>query len=403
MCINKYSNNYLFFATGAFVLSLLACNSNTPQGMDDDGHVHPESSNSQIMVAEEVGLTKVQIENIGLTFTALTPQNIKSTVKLSGRVELPPSGKAIAGSNLEGKVSAVHAMAGRYVQKGQKLFTIQNLDIIDWQQELKMKQSNLIYLEKELARQKELSEEEITPLKSYESAVNDKLQQEAAVEALKAKLEAIGIRPNEEIQSTFSILAPMSGIIQHLLVSNGQFVLPSTPLAEIISNHHLHLHLIAFGSDVISLEKDQILNFFVQSRPEQILKAKIMWINTLVHEQNNSYDVHAEIIDDHTNLSAGEFVEARVIDQEQELNVVPLTAVSIDKGLHYIFVKEDEHENEVHFQKLQVQIGESDLGFVEIKPIDPLPLIGDSVIVNQGSFFLLAESKKGEEGAGHEH
>jgi cobalt-zinc-cadmium efflux system membrane fusion protein len=110
-----------------------------------------------------------------LTYIALTPLNIKSTVKLTGRVELPPSGKAIAGSNLEGKVSAVHAMAGRYVQKGQKLFTIQNLEIIDWQQQLKMKQANLIFLEKELIRQKELSDEEITPVKSYESAINNKI------------------------------------------------------------------------------------------------------------------------------------------------------------------------------------------------------------------------------------
>lgn len=403
MCINKYSNNLLSFAIGGFLLSMVACNSKSSQQMDDHGHDHGDSTNNEMTVIEEVSLAKSQIENIGLTFTALTPQNIKSTVKLSGRVELPPSGKAIAGSNLEGKVSAVHAMAGRFVQKGQKLFTIQNLDIIDWQQELKMKQANLLYLEKDLSRQKELSDEELTPLKSYESAVNEKMQQEAAVEALKAKLAAIGIQPNDEIQSTFSILAPMSGIIQHLLVSNGQFVMPSTPLAEIISNNHLHLHLIAFGSDVSSLEEDQELNFFIQSRPDQILRAKIMWINALVDEENNSYDVHAEIIDDHSKLSPGEFVEARVIDQEQVLNAVPLSAVSIDKGLYYIFVKEDEHDNEVHFQKVQVQTGESDLGFVEIKPVDPLPAIGDSVIVNQGSFFLLAESKKGEEGAGHEH
>ncbi|MCB0689493.1 MAG: hypothetical protein KDC53_23300, partial [Saprospiraceae bacterium] len=137
--------------------------------------------------------------------------------------------------------------------------------------------------------------------------------------------------------------------------------------------------------------------------PDQILEAKIWWINALVDEENNSYDVHAEIMSDHSSLSAGEFVEARVINQEQEVNTVPLSAVTIDKGLYYIFVKEDEHEDEVHFKKLQVMTGEKDLGFVEIKPIDPLPPIGDSVIVNNGSFFLMAESKKGEEDAGHEH
>lgn len=397
MCINKY---FAGLVLTAFTLAIFftACNSTGQMEMQHD----PDMEDAPGMM-EEVGLTKTQIENIELTYTAITAQKIRSTVKLTGRVELPPSGKAIASSNLHGKVGAVHVMAGTHIQKGHKLFTIENLEVIDWQQELKMKEADLEYLEKELARQKELSDEEIAPLKSYENAQAKLKQQQASVEALTAKLAAVGIQPDSKIQSTFSVLAPMSGIVQHLLVSTGQFIDASTPLAEIINNHHLHLHLVAYGSDVSYLEKDQVLNFFVQSRPDEILQAKIWWINALVDEDNNSYDVHAEIISDHTNLSAGEFVEARVINQEQVVNSVPLAAVSIDKGLYYVFVKEDEHDDEVHYRKVQVITGETDLGFVEIKPIDPLPEIGDSVIVNQGSFFLMAESKKGEEGAGHEH
>ncbi|MCB0664497.1 MAG: efflux RND transporter periplasmic adaptor subunit [Saprospiraceae bacterium] len=397
MCINK---DFAGLILPAFLLAVFftACNSTGQMEMQHD---HDMEETPGMM--EEVGLTKTQIENIGLTYTAITAQKIRSTVKLTGRVELPPSGKAIASSNLHGKVGAVHVMAGTHIQKGHKLFTIENLEVIDWQQELKMKEADLEYLEKELARQKELSDEEIAPLKSYENAKAKLKQQQASVEALRAKLAAVGIQPDSKIQSTFSVLAPMSGIVQHLLVSSGQFIDASTPLAEIINNHHLHLHLVAYGSDVSYLAKDQVLNFFVQSRPDEILQAKIWWINALVDEDNNSYDVHAEIISDHTNLSAGEFVEARVINQEQVVNSVPLAAVSIDKGLYYVFVKEDEHDDEVHYRKVQVITGETDLGFVEIKPIDPLPEIGDSVIVNQGSFFLMAESKKGEEGAGHEH
>lgn len=397
MCINKYFQ--ILFLT---ILGLLFFNSCNSAGQMEMQHDH-DSMETPADMSEEVGLTRDQMENIGLTFTAITPQKIRSTVKLTGRVELPPSGKAIASSNLHGKVDAVHVMAGTQIQKGHKLFTIENLEVIDWQQDLKMKEADLEYLEKELARQKELSDEELAPLKSYENALAKKKQQEASIEALKAKLSAIGIKPGDQIQSKFSVLAPMSGIVQHLLVSSGQFIDASTPLAEIINNHHLHLHLVAYGSDVGFLAKDQVLNFFVQSRPDEILQAKIWWINALVDEDNNSYDVHAEIISDHSKLSAGEFVEARVINQEQVVNSVPLAAVSIDKGLYYVFVKEDEHEDEVHFRKVQVLTGETDLGFVEIKPVDPLPSIGDTVIVNQGSFFLMAESKKGEEGAGHEH
>ncbi|MCB0687024.1 MAG: efflux RND transporter periplasmic adaptor subunit, partial [Saprospiraceae bacterium] len=215
--------------------------------MEIHDHDH-ENTVMETGMMEEVGLNNNQISNIGLTYTAVTSQKIRSTVKLTGRVELPPAGKAFASSNLEGKVNSIHAIAGQHIQKGQKIFTIENLDVIDWQQDLKMKKAELEFLEKELERQKQLTSEEIAPLKSYESTLAKKIQQAASVEALEAKLKAIGINPGDKIQSTFNVLAPMSGIVQHLLVSSGQFIDPSTPLAEIINNHHLHLHLVAYGS-----------------------------------------------------------------------------------------------------------------------------------------------------------
>jgi biotin carboxyl carrier protein len=232
----------------------------------EDAHQHGEMEAPE----DEVHLTVEQAQNIALTFDALQARKIRSTVKLSGRVELPPTGKAFASSILQGKVTSVHAIAGQSVRQGQRLFTIENLDIIDWQQNLKIKQAELDYSNKELARQKSLTDDEIAPTKNYESILSQKLQLEAGVNGLKAKLEAIGIKPSDGIEARFAVVAPAAGIVQHLLVSNGQFVDASTPLAEIINNHHLHLHLIAFGSDVTLLDKGQILNFFVQSRPDHI-------------------------------------------------------------------------------------------------------------------------------------
>ena len=389
------------------LLLMISCKSrsttSTSRSTDDHGHEHEAHDHEMETPDDEVHLSVIQAQNIALTFDALQPRKIRSMVKLSGRVELPPSGKAFASSSLEGKVKNVHVIAGQSVHKGQPLFTIENFDVVDWQQDLKKKQAELEFLTKDVKRQKELSEEELAPVKGYELVLSKKRQLEASIAAIETKLGALGIAASAEIRATFSVLAPAAGIVQHLLVSNGQFVNASTPLAEIINNRHLHLHLVAYGSEVKVLDKNQILNFFVQSRPSQILQARIIWINSMVDEQNNSYDVHAEIIDDHQGLSAGEFVEARVINQEQSVNTVPIEAVTVDKGLHYIFVREDATEDEIHFKKLQVQIGESDLGYVEILPIDPLPDLGKSIIATKGSFFLMAESKKGEEGVGHSH
>lgn len=409
MSIKKYFQYGLCaFAMITAATFQAGCDSHSEMASDDHQDEHsnasdPHAHESMETPSDEVHLTVEQAQNIALTFEAITPRKIRSLVKLSGRVELPPAGKAFASSSLQGKVTSVHVIAGQVVRKGQRLFTIENLDIVDWQEQIKIRQAELEFLKKELARQRQLNEEEIAPTKNYESLEAKKLQYEASINANLAKLATMGITPSEDIQSRFSIVAPAAGIVQHLLVSNGQFVDASTPLAEIINNQHLHLHLVAFGVDVTVLDKDQILNFFVQSRPNHLLQAKIMWINAMVDQDDNSYDVHAEIIDDHKDLSAGEFVEARVINQEQSVNTVPLEAVNIDKGLHYIFAREDATTEEIHFKKLQVQIGESDLGYVEILPLDPLPELGKSIIAVQGSFFLMAESKKGEVGAGHSH
>ena len=50
---------------------------------------------------------------------------------------------------------------------------------------------------------------------------------------------------------------------------------------------------------------------------------------------------------------------------------------------------------------MQINRGVSDLGYVEVLPIDDIPEGSDIAI--EGAFFIMAQSKKGEEGAGHHH
>lgn len=363
----------------------------------DDHHDHET-------MTEVVELTPTQIKNVGLQFDTLTMRPIRSTIQLTGRVELPPTGKSVASSQLSGQVSTVHVIAGEHVRAGQTLFTIKNLEVIDWQQELVSERATLSYLEAEVTRQKEISERNLGSKKSYDDALQQFNRSTAKVKALESKLKSIGIPVEDgasDFKSTFRIVAPSAGVVQHLLVSKGQFVDANMELAEIINTHHLHLHLVAFGTDVAQLQKDQVLDFYVQSRPEDILQAKIWWINSIVDEESNSYDVHAEIMGDHGHLSAGEFVEARVLERQTMVSTLPAGAVTTDRGLHYIFTQAGADAEHVQFNKVQVEVGITDLGFVEVNPIDPIE--PGTAIVTEGAFFVMAQSKKGEEGAGHHH
>lgn len=404
-------NQLWIFCASAMLLTLATGCGETPSDPDDHGHMHADEHEHDHVLAgddhlhsdqESISLTREQSMNIGIRYGALEERKIKSTIKLSGRVELPPAGKAVAGSTLDGNVTAVHVIAGEQVRKGQRLFTVQNLQIIDWYQELQILDAELEYLESEALRQKTLVNEQITARKKYEAVLVDQKTKQAARRAIVAKLQAVGLDDEGSISAMFPVRAPASGTVQHLLVSNGEYIDAATPMADIINSDHLHVHLLAYGTDIKKLEKGQFVSFFVQSRPEEVLEAKIRWINSVVDEENNSYDVHAEIMD-HSGLSAGEYVEARVLNQEANLTTLPSEAVVVDKGLHYIFVRDKVENDEAFFDKVQVQIGEQDLGFVEVLPIDPIPSVGENVVVVSGAFFLMAESKKGEAEAGHHH
>jgi len=96
------------------------------------------------------------------------------------------------------------------------------------------------------------------------------------------------------------------------------------------------------------------------------------------------------------------YVEGRIILEDQKVPSLPEEAVALDNGLYYIFVKEEEHDDEVHFEKIPVLKGVSDFGFFEITPLKKLAA-SDKIVID-GAYFLMAQSKKGDEsGGGHHH
>ncbi|NNF35634.1 MAG: HlyD family efflux transporter periplasmic adaptor subunit [Saprospiraceae bacterium] len=357
---------------------------------------------------EEIALTLTQAENIGIKFGSIQKKNLKSAVKLIGRVELPSTGKIVVSSKMEGQITRVHLLEGQKIRKGMKIFTVENLDLLDWNEEWLSLNAKLTYLEKEVIRQKELADESISPLKKYESLVVERDQAKFTMQAIEQKMKAVGKVPSGDgtFNPFFFISTENSGILQKMMAYKGSFINRGDELAQIIDNDHLHLHLSAYSSDVNKLEVGQEILFNVQSEPEQLLSAHIKWIDAFINEDNNSYQVHAEIDVAYAKVAVGEFVEARIISQEKMVWTLPQAAVAQDKGLNYIFVKEEEHqeeghETEIHFEKIQIMTGESDLGFIEIMPIDR---IDESMeIVTEGAFFLMAQSKKDEGGGGHQH
>lgn len=407
---------YIFLSSYVALSLLLPACGNKAQS-DDHGHEHPEGfvheedkaqadshAHEEEEGGEEVALNLLQMKKIGLELGSFEQKNLKAVIKVNGVLEIPPQNKASVSSLLNGIVKKIHVRPGQYIRKGGLLASIQHTELIDWQEQLLVAEGELVFLRKEYERQKSLVEKEIAAQKQFEKVSSELKIAEAHRMALRSKLSMLGINPDkigDKMISTIGLRSPMGGFVKNIGVNTGAFVPSNQELFDIVDNHHIHIDLKVFEKDLPFISIGQKIDFSLQSKPGEVMQANIFSIGKAMNEQDRTVMVHAEIDNKTAQLLPGMYVEARIITENQTVTSLPEAAITSDKGLKYIFIKEETMGDETHFKKVQVITGGKDIGYVEIDPM--IRLTGKEEVVVKGAYFLMAQTKKGEPGGGHHH
>lgn len=385
-----------------------ACNtSHTTDDHEDDSHGHEEDDHGHEEEEEEgiVELNSTQLKKINLQLGALESKNLKSMLKVNGQMELPPQNQADVSAIAPGRITKIHVKPGQFVKRGAILASLQNPDFIEWQQGYLETKGELIFLEKELVRQQDLVRKEIAPEKQLDQVQSQYAIASARLKGLETRLKTIGLPIPQDASADFTsynnVSSPIAGYIREIKVNTGTYVSTQQALFEIVDNHHLHLDLTVFEKDIAYISKGQKLLFSLQSNPKEIMEAQVFAIGKALDEELRAIKVHAEMVSDKPTVLPGMYVEARIILEDQSVPALPEEAITVDKGLRYIFVKDHVDGDHVAFRKVQVITGAQDFGYVEINPLEELA--ENTEVVTEGAYFLMAESKKGEEGGGHSH
>lgn len=369
-----------------------------PAATDEAEHEHEESE-------DEVVLTNTQIEKIALQFGKLEQKSLNSTLKVNGILELPPQNEADVSALAAGKILSIKVRPGEYVKRGAPLAVLQNPEFIEWQQAYLEAKGELLFVEKEYIRQKDLVAQEIAPQKQFEKISSERAVLQAKLQGLSARLKVLSLpvpeHADDQLITTSTLRSPMEGYVRDIKVNTGVYVEPPQALFEIVDNRHLHIDFLMFEKDLASVQVGQIINFNLQSNPKHLMQAKVFSIGKAINQKDRSISIHAEIQDETSGLIPGMYVEGRIILENETVTALPEEAITMDNGLHYIFVKEDVHGAEVHFKKVPVVLGISDFGYVEIKSMENIA--AQAEIALKGAYFLMAQSKKGEAEEGHEH
>lgn len=212
---------FLYFLTvGALVAS---CGQSEPVNEDLNRLTAKRDS-----LKAELNEINVKIEALDTAKSVLIPIVTGSKVVVEDfvhRVEVPGTVEtdqnALINAESSGSIKRIHVKEGQRVSKGQTLITIDSEILSSTMEELKTSLELADYM---FEKQQELKDQGVGVEIEYEQAKNQKL-------SLEKKIKTLGSQRGKTI-----VRAPFSGVVDDIMVSQGEMAAPQIPLLRIVNN-----------------------------------------------------------------------------------------------------------------------------------------------------------------------
>ena len=244
-----------------------------------------------------------------------TSGSISRTIDLDGTVEAAKIARM--SSPAEGPVLNCQTIVreGDHVNKGQLIVCIGRDKTINAQ--LAAAQSDLIREKAELDRVTELVKNGAIPGDQLEIA-------RARHENVKAQLARI-----EESQKDYSITAPWGGVVSRVMVLEGDYVAPRTPLIEIFDPASLVARFAVPEADSQSVEIGKAVSVKLDAYPEKNFQARIVRIYPKLDPGTRTRIIEA-VLTEKVAMMPGLFARIKMAVQTHENTVlVPAGAVIV--------------------------------------------------------------------------
>ncbi len=380
-------------------------NSSTSEKMKNNGDAHVEEGEHNEEDEGEEGLvvlTMQQAETIGLETKTLEERNLGNNIKVTGMLELFPQDKANISPFVGGNVSSIKVVPGDNVRKGQVLAYIEHPDIIAMQQEYQEKNDELVFLKQDFERKQTLYDKGVSSGKEFQMAQSQYRSTTSSVNGLRSQLRLLGINPDKvaegQIYSAVPITTPISGYVDEVMISLGDYVAQQSKMFSISDNSKIYVNFKVYEKDIKQIKKGQQIHFSTASRPDELLKATVRSVGKTFNTDPKALEVLADIENKDKDLLPGMYVEGRIVQGEKMVLAVPEDAIVKNGEKTFIFVQDNDkkEENKLRFNMVPVNIGISDLGYVEISL--PSGISKDITIVTKGAYILSSEMIKAELG-----
>lgn len=342
--------------------------------------------------SNEIIITQAQFEKAQMTWDSLSDHTFSDFILTNGMVDIPAEGRFDISSYFGGNIIQFDLLVGQKVQKGQVLFTVENPEFVQMQQDYLDAMSQLSYLKSDYERQKILNAENISSQKNFAKAESDYKSTLAKTESLRKKLQLVNISTNDldpsKITSKAHNYAPISGYIESIKVNQGTYLNPSDIALTIINKDHLHIELNVFEQDAIALEIGQQVTFYLPDNKSREFKGKIFLIGQSINEKR-MLNVHVHLDDekDGNLLVPGMFIEAKIAVKSSKNTALPAASIINANEVNYVLLLTKKEDDLYYLKKTKVDIGLQDDQMVEI--LTEKEFAPGTLFLSRGGFQLI--------------
>ena len=383
--MKNFTVNYLLVIV---LLSLAACSSKNDATTSDE--MSDENSTEDVYE-----LSATQFNSSDMKLGKLEMQEFYEIVKANGMFNVPPQNRASVSSYFGGSVKDIKLQPGQHVKRGQVLFTLENPEFVQLQQDFLESQGQLSYLKSDYERQKNLVEDNVTSQKNYLKSESDYTVTRARHASLRKKLELLDINPNaltiDNIRATVTVTAPINGYVTDVNITKGSFLNPSNVAMIIVDTDHLQLELNIFEKDLAKVRIGQPIHFRIQEDQSQQYEASVYLVNKTVDAEKRTIGILGQLSDAKlTNrFNPGIYVQADIYTTSDSRTSLPQEALVEVDNRYYVLVLESSSDAGLTFIKKEVKTGVSNNDDIEI--MNAGDFNENSEFLVKGAFNLIKE------------
>lgn len=375
--MKKLSKLYLF------LFLFVACKNNKEN----------ETVNNTSLATNEVVLTEIQQQNANLEIGELQQRVITTTLKVNGKIDVPPQNLISVSAPLGGYLKDTKLLPGMHISKGEVIATLEDQQFIQLQQDYLTTKSKLYFAEKEFDRQKEMNASLASSTKNVTLADAEVRINKILLSGLSEKLKLIHLNPakvsENNISKNVNIYSPINGYVSKVNVNIGKYVAPTDVLFELINPLDIHLNLHVFEKDIAQLFIGQKLQAFTNTNPNKKFDCEIILISKNI-SQDGTTEVHCHFENYDKNLLPGMYMNAELDVKSSTGFALPETAIVNYEGRFYA----NESLNNLKYAMVEVIVGAKNEGFIEVKNYQ---LLQNKKLVIKGAYTLFMKMKNVEE------